>query len=1152
MVFALFAFASCSKDADVVTPDMEQDDDTQDGEGGDDDDGDSSTSTPVTVQFTASMLEMSESRAITLREDWSDGDEIIIFVDGEDSSSSGYIYNVSSDGTLSAAGDAITGYSDISQIYYAFSPVNLSYKSLDDYYQASPYDEVDILSAVASGKSSVDFTFSHDLAALFFSMESEASDISAKVNVGSTSYTLDLDIDGMDVSSSLFVSPESDLSSATLVCLSTAGTTTRSLETTSFTEWTAGKYYVYRDITIGAIEGEGTLSNPYRIYSESDLLKIGSEWDLSMQFRLMNDIDLGGSASNQWTPIGASTSKGDSNNFSGTFDGNGYTISGLYIDTDEPFQGLFGFVYFATICNLTVEGEVSTTDQNCGGIVSMSNYSYIVNCHNKAKVTGTSRVGGIAGGSGNSFIVNCSNRAAIAGDDYAASEYSEYMQMRVGGITGTSASTYVYNCYNVGSVSNASGSGYAVAAPSGDDNYESIMFSCYYSDNCGGIDPDATSTALSESSILSSSMVDDLNSNLSYINNTLFIGCDYFANDWELGSDGYPTTNLTTSTPGVGLSGNGSINSPYLISSANDLKIVQTMYSLGSIYTTLYFKLTQDIDLGGSATNQWTPIEFAYGVFDGNGYTISGLYIDTDQPLQGLFEFIIFATICNLTVDGEVSTTDQNCGGIAGMSVFAHIINCHNKATITGTSRVGGISGGSGNSFIVNCSNRAAIAGNDYDTSENSSSMQMRVGGITGTSGDTYIYNCYNVGSVNNIHASGSAYAVASPGGNDINPQYVDHCYYSDDCGGIDPDATSTALSESYIKSSSMVDDLNDNTPYINYALLIDRDYVANEWVMGSDGYPTTNLTAVEPNSGIGLSGDGTYSSPYLISSASDLKIVASMYNDITSAEDLNPTLHFSLTKDINLAGSASNQWTPIGDGMRADDYTNFTGVFNGNGYTISGLYIDTDEPFQGLFGFAYNATICNLTVEGEVSTTDQNCGGIAAMSVFAHIINCHNKATITGTSRVGGISGGSGHGYIINCSNTAEIAGDDYATSQYSEDMQMRIGGITGTSGDVYIYNCYNVGSVSNASGSGYAVAAPSGDDSYPQYVNLSYYSDDCGGIDPDATSTALSESVMSSTSFIATLNGNISNVNSLFTHQYGYEASEWTSGTDGYPVTQ
>lgn len=100
----------------------------------------------------------------------------------------------------------------------------------------------------------------------------------------------------------------------------------------------------------------------------------------------------------------------------------------------------------------------------------------------------------------------------------------------------------------------------------------------------------------------------------------------------------------------VSLQGNGQASDPYLISTAADLKQFADMVNEGTDFDGNYLKLEQDINLGGSAENTWTPIggkelskdkntitvsKFK-GVFDGNGKTISGLYVDGKQ-FQGLF-----------------------------------------------------------------------------------------------------------------------------------------------------------------------------------------------------------------------------------------------------------------------------------------------------------------------------------------------------------------------------------------------------------------------------------------------------------------------------------------------------------------------------------
>lgn len=125
------------------------------------------------------------------------------------------------------------------------------------------------------------------------------------------------------------------------------------------------------------------------------------------------------------------------------------------------------------------------------------------------------------------------------------------------------------------------------------------------------------------------------------------------------------------------------------------------------------------------------------------------------------------------------------------------------------------------------------------------------------------------------------------------------------------------------------------------------------------------------------LEGEGTEQSPYLISDAIDLFLFA---NNVNTGVDSDK--HYKLTADIDLGG---DEWIPIGSYTppasqsqidEAYKYV-FTGVFDGNGYTISNFVItNADTPYVGFFGFACNATIKNLTIDNahiDVASTDKN-----------------------------------------------------------------------------------------------------------------------------------------------------------------------------------
>ena len=183
--------------------------------------------------------------------------------------------------------------------------------------------------------------------------------------------------------------------------------------------------------------------------------------------------ELNGDGSNfkQWTAIGNNTNK-----FKGTFDGQNHTISGIYINNNSDYQGLFGYVdgEGATIQNLSVTDSYIKAADYVGGIVG-DNYDEVSNCSNSGAVTGTgddARVGGIVGDNYDE-VSNCSNSGTVTGSDDA----------RVGGIVGWNYYATVSNCSNSGTVTG--GDDAEVGGIVG-DNYDEVS-NCYYLDSTATI-----------------------------------------------------------------------------------------------------------------------------------------------------------------------------------------------------------------------------------------------------------------------------------------------------------------------------------------------------------------------------------------------------------------------------------------------------------------------------------------------------------------------------------------------------------------------------------------------------------------------------------------------------------------------------------------
>lgn len=130
-----------------------------------------------------------------------------------------------------------------------------------------------------------------------------------------------------------------------------------------------------------------------KIETPEDLDKIRD--NLSGHFKLMADISLSGN----WSPIGSSET---GNQFSGMFDGQNHTISGLLINNGsmpaDKYVGLFGYASGATIKNLNLDGVTVYGDEYVGGLVGYARGTVISNCSVSGTVTGTGNfVGGLAG-----------------------------------------------------------------------------------------------------------------------------------------------------------------------------------------------------------------------------------------------------------------------------------------------------------------------------------------------------------------------------------------------------------------------------------------------------------------------------------------------------------------------------------------------------------------------------------------------------------------------------------------------------------------------------------------------------------------------------------------------------------------------------------
>ena len=223
--------------------------------------------------------------------------------------------------------------------------------------------------------------------------------------------------------------------------------------------------------------------------------------DLTANYILINDIDLTEATAengdydfegNGWNPIGSGNVYGN-NAFTGVFDGNGYTISGIQMSADSCPSGTGDTVYLGlfanntgTIKNLNVVGAISSSITNkktyAAGLVAVNNGS-VLDCSSNVeiKIDGKmiSNVGGIAGQNGGII-----ERSYNVGD---IENYVNEANSYTGGISGHGVNGTIKNCYNVGSV-------YAR------DRYPYASYSTKHYCYCGGIEGYSESNSNIESS----------------------------------------------------------------------------------------------------------------------------------------------------------------------------------------------------------------------------------------------------------------------------------------------------------------------------------------------------------------------------------------------------------------------------------------------------------------------------------------------------------------------------------------------------------------------------------------------------------------------------------------------------------------------------
>ena len=488
-------------------------------------------------------------------------------------------------------------------------------------------------------------------------------------------------------------------------------------------------------------------------------------------------------------------------------------------------------------------------------------------------------------------------------------------------------------------------------------------------------------------------------------------------------------TGMITVSAYSGSGGDGTSESPYLISTADDLRELAAAVNGGESFSGEYFEVTQDIDLEGSEQNQWTPIggygantslQFL-GTFDGGGYEISGLYINNRSALyQGLFGYLgEGGTIQNLGVSGSVAGY-FHVGGVVGEN-HGTVSGCYNTGDVNGSySNVGGVVG-----------RNYGIVSDAYNTGEVSGG-NVHVGGVAGyNAGYGDVIDSYNTGGVTGGGDVGGVVGFNNNGS-------VTACYYL--AGSAATSDGGSALTAVQFADQNSFSGWDFRTVWTMDALL---------------GRPVL-IGAREPGGWHG--GSGTQDDPYIIP---DLETLERFRDSVNSGNTYEGQyIKIELEEGVTAIDMSSKygaeidgaevSWEPIGN-----QYNRFLGNFDGGGYEISGLYINApDTAIEiGLFGFlAPGGAIQNLGVSGSVSGGGAYVGGVVGDN-NGTVSGCYNAAEISITDgEVGGVVGVNG-GTVSDCYNAAAISIDSG-----------EVGGVVGMNARVVI-NSYNTGSVTGNS---------------------------------------------------------------------------------------
>ena len=825
--------------------------------------------------------------------------------------------------------------------------------------------------------------------------------------------------------------------------------------------------------------GDGSADKPYKISTAAELAwfrdQVNSGYT-TISATLTKDIDLAEfchakdgtkyTKEVSWTPIG--NSDNIENMYQGTFDGNGKTIRNLYINDISEYIGIpceagfFGYAEKGSIKNITFDNaKVKTTADdyrtgilvgvagscienikilaNCsvegknyvGGIVGRANGD-IGNCENHAMVNGANFVGGIVGNYvfSDKSITSCANYGVITGSGES-----------VGGIAGYFVSGTIQNCANYGDITGTFFLG----------NLIGCADECNLNNVLGTGNVTATSTSRNPAGLL-----------VGIIENSSSTASGILAYN----SSAKLTINGTEQTgDAVKAIGRGSLTSAEKI-----MAFTAEQLKSGMVANLLQKNVSGSAKWGQKLnTDDYPLLGSADEVYSGNatlnclGEVESTVTFTNTKPAQdgtltvkhGDSPIHHESVAATCTTDGNIEYWECN---LCHKS-FSDELLTQGVSTLV-VSATGHKYGENDKCTMCQKEIPSLPLGNNLITIEKTYGSRDEISG----------YNLYK-------------YTAPEDGRLEVTANSNDN----KTCGTLWESPTA-ASRLTYDDSSNWPDfkityTVTKGTTYYIGARKLDGNAIEGEVKLN------VKMNGLEGELPTGMTGKGTEAEPFELKTADHLawfrdfvnegnmKACAKIADDVKEI-DMSTVCHKADTeKQV-----AELSWTPIGN-FAGNKYQ---GTFDGNGKTISNLYIiNAASSSVGFFGYAEKGSFKNITFDNAKvkSTVDHytgilagfgelciieniktlaNCsvegkngvGGIAGMA-SGDIGNCENHAMVNGANGVGGIVGdyrGSGKS-IISCANYGVVTGTGNS-----------VGGIAGGYGSGTIQNCANYGDITGA----------------------------------------------------------------------------------------